>query len=38
MSMRPARVLAAATLLCTYGMVGCAVYSFVARESLDLVF
>lgn len=36
--MRPARVLAAATLLCTYGMVGCAVYSFVARESLDLVF
>ena len=36
--MRPARVLASATLLCTYGMVGCAVYSFVARESLDLVF
>ena len=36
--MRPARVLAAATFLCTYGMVGCAVYSFVARESLDLVF
>ena len=36
--MRPARVLAAATLLCTYGMVGCAVYSFVVRESLDLVF
>ena len=38
MSMRPARVLAAATLLCTYGMVGCAVYSIVVRESLDLVF
>lgn len=36
--MKTARVLAAATLLCTYGMVGCAVYSFVVRESLDLVF
>ena len=36
--MKTARILAAATLLCTYGMVGCAVYSFIARESLDLVF
>ena len=36
--MRTARILAAATLLCTYGMVGCAVYGFAVRESLDLVF
>ena len=36
--MKRARILAAATLLCTYGRVGCAVYSFVVRESLDLVF
>ena len=36
--MRTARILAAATLLCTYGMVGCAVYSFAVRESLDLIF
>lgn len=36
--MKTARILAAATLLCTYGMVGCAVYSFAVRESLDLVF
>lgn len=36
--MKPARMLAAATLLCTYGMVGCAVYGFAVRESLDLIF
>ena len=36
--MKTARILAAVTLLCTYGMVGCAVYSFAVRESLDLVF
>ena len=38
MSVKTACVLAAATLLCTYGMVGCAVYSFAVRKSLDLVF
>lgn len=36
--MKPARMLAAATLLCTYGMVGCAVYGFAVRVSLDLIF
>ena len=36
--MKTARVLAAATLLCTYGMVGCAVYGFAVQESMDLVF
>ena len=29
--MKTVRVLAAATILCTYGMVGCALYSFAVR-------
>ena len=35
--MKTARVLALATILCTYGMVGCAVYSFAVRGDLELV-
>ena len=35
--MKTVRVLAAATILCTYGMVGCALYSFAVRGDLELV-